>query len=82
MRYYKKIDGDYITMIGTGYGGEEITENEYNTIIGVIQNKPQRTDTTDYRLKADLTWAEYKVEPVEEDIDDTEALNIIMGVSE
>lgn len=83
MRYYKTINGNYIDAIGTGNGGTEITEAEYNEILSVIHNKPQGTDTTDYRLKTDLTWETYEVEPIEElDIDDAEALNIIMGVEE
>ena len=59
MRYYKTIDDGYITAIGTGGGGTEITESEYNEIMTVIQNKPPRTETTDYHLKTDLTWEAY-----------------------
>lgn len=81
MRYYKIIESGYIAGIGTGGGGTEITQEEYNTIMGVIQEKPTGTATTDYRLKEDLTWEEYELppEPVNPEIDDTEALNIIMG---
>ena len=84
MRYYKLIEGGYILAIGTGGGGTEITENEYNSIMTVIQNKPQGTETTDYRLKTDLTWEEYEFPPTPEDYDisDEEALEIITGGDE
>jgi len=61
MRYYKTIVDNYITSIGTGGGGTEITETEYNTILSVIQQKPARTATTDYRLiDGELTWEQYE----------------------
>ena len=56
MRHYKRIDSDYITMIGMGDGGVEITETEYDSILSVIQNKPEETAVIGYRLKTDLTW--------------------------
>lgn len=64
MRYYKLIENGYITAIGTGGGGTEITGQEYVEIMSVIQNKPPRTATTDWRLKFDLTWEEYgRIDP-------------------
>ena len=63
MRYYKQIEGNYIIAIGTGGGGTEITEIEYDDILTIIHNQPQATETTDYRLKTDLTWEQYQVEP-------------------
>lgn len=85
MRFYKSIESDYITAIGTGGGGVEITETEYNEIMSVIQNKPPRTETTDYHLKEDLTWEAYERE--EEPMDDIElgpqdALDSIFGGAE
>lgn len=84
MRYYKHIENGNILAIGTGGGGVEITEQEYNTIMSVIQNKPARTETTDYHLKTDLTWEEYEREPEEpsDDIDAEEALDILTGGAE
>lgn len=81
MRFYKQIDNGYILAIGTGSGFEEITEEEYNTILSIVHNKPPRTDTTDYRLREDLTWEEYPVDPPDPDpdIDDAELLEILMG---
>lgn len=82
MRYYKLIDGNYITAIGMGLSGTEITQEEYDSLMTIIENKPPRTETTDFRLKTDLTWEEYEVEPPTDDIDDTEALEIILGGAE
>ena len=83
MKYYKYIENGYILAVGTGGGGEEITEEEYNEIMDVIRNKPKRTETTDYHLRIDLTWEEYEVEPPEPDdeITDTELVDILLGVS-
>ena len=82
----RQIDGNYILAIGTGAGGTEITESEYNEIMTAIQNKPPRTETLDYRLKTDLTWESYEHEPEPEpepdDSDKAEAYDILMGVSE
>lgn len=81
MRYYKIIEDGYITAIGTGGGGTEITEVEYTTIMSAIQSKPPRTETTDYHLKTDLTWESYEREPdpPSEEIDAEEAMSILIG---
>lgn len=78
---YKYVDNGYILAVGTGGMGEEITEGEYNEIMSVIHNKPPRTDTTDYRLRDDLTWEEYPIDPpdLDPEIDDAEAFEIIFG---
>lgn len=80
MSYYKQTSNGYIMAVGTG-GGTEITEAEYNEILAVIQNKPARTETTDFRLKEDLTWEAYQIDPPDPDpeIDDSEAWDIIFG---
>ena len=82
MRFYKDINNGYILAIGTGGGGTEITETEYNIIMSVIHSKPQRTETTDYHLKTDLTWEAYD-RPVGPDPDPEltpeEALDILLG---
>lgn len=83
MKYYKIIEDEYILAIGTDTGGEEITEAEYEEIMAVIRNKPERTETTDYRLKEDLTWEEYEVDPPgpyePTDEDKAEAYDILVG---
>lgn len=81
MRFYKNIENNYITAIGTGGGGEEITESEYDAIMSVVQNKPHRTETTDFHLKEDLTWEEYeRIDPdPPEELTAEEALEILLG---
>ena len=83
MQYNKQTSNNYILAIGTGYGGTEITEAEYNEIMAIIQNHPT-AEGKGYRLKADLTWEEYDLPPVPEPSDDDEistdeALNILLG---
>ena len=88
MRYYKTIDSGYIISIGTGSGGEEITEQEYAEILATIRNKPTAREGFDYRLKTDLTWEEYAMPPVEPEPyeptieDKAEAYDILMGEEE
>ncbi len=81
MRYYKQIDNGYIASIGMGNGFEEIAPEEYNEILAVIHDKPSATETTDYRLRENLTWEAYPVDPPDPDpeINDEELLEILMG---
>ena len=84
MRFYRIVDGNYITAIGKGNLGSEITKTEYNEILAFIQTKPQNTATKDYRLKTDFTWEEFEL-PVPDpdpDIDDSEIVSILTGGAE
>lgn len=83
MRYYKQTANNCIIAIGTGAGGTEITEAEYNDIMAIIQSCP-KVEGKGYRLKADLTWEEYDLPPEpepsdEDELSDAEALNILLG---
>ena len=84
MRFYKDIQNGFIAAIGTGGGGVEITETEYETILEAIRNKPSRTDTTDYHLREDLTWEEYeRIEPPDESEPSAEeVVDILLGGSD
>lgn len=82
MRFCKYVSGGYIIGIGTGNGGTEITETEYSEILAAVRNKPAATETTDYRLRTDLTWEEYAVEPQPYEPtaeDKAESYDILMG---
>lgn len=83
MRFYKQIENSYILSVGTGgRGGTEVSEAEYRMILDVIHAKPEATGNTDYRLRGDLTWEAYEVDPLEpeeDELTDEEALEIIMG---
>jgi hypothetical protein len=84
MRYYKVIENDYILLIGIGEGGEEITEAEYSSIMGIIRNRPTAQEGYGYRLTAELEWKLYELPPVEEaeeaTAEDYEAALAEMGV--
>ena len=85
MRYFAQYsDENFLISIGTGYGGTEITEVEYNNILSVIRSRPTPPAGFDYRLKADLTWEQYELPPEPErsdtdEITDDEAMAIILG---
>lgn len=77
------MSGAYIITIGVGLDGTEIAEDEYNEILSTIQNRPQ-AEGKGYKLKTDLTWEEYNMPSIpkpsdEDELSDTEALNIILG---
>ena len=80
-KYYKNIDGDHITAIGTGIGDVEITKEEYEAILEIISSRPIPEVGYDYKLKTDLTWELTEAPAVDDDPDITadEALNIILG---
>jgi hypothetical protein len=69
MRYNKNVQGGYILAIGTGAGGEEITEQEYAAIKAVIDARPAPPDGYGYRLTATEIWEQYALPPVEDDPD-------------
>lgn len=54
---YKQIEDNILVAIGEskaiGEGQIEMTEEEYNTILSVIQNKPEDTETIIYKLNAE-----------------------------
>lgn len=82
-RFYEINDGTYINCYGRGgHSGVDISEERYNAILDAVDNMPKDTDTTTYRLKVDLTYEPIAIDPVEVDIDDSEALGILMGVTE
>ena len=81
MDYSKEIENGYIIGAWSGLDrGEEISEEEYQTIYTALINPPERKDGYYYKLKTDLTWDEikddYEAEPTEED--DTAAMLVDM----
>ncbi len=82
MLYFKVVNNGYITAIGTGNGGTEITETEYTEIASVISNRPTDTSEFWHGLREDLTWEEYPapVAPPEPDESSAEEIvNILTG---
>ena len=94
MRYYKQISDDCIIAIGTGNGGVEITEAEYNALLAEIREK---ADLVDKLYAGEITmddvptdWQEEIQRRVneriaadgaaeEQDISAEEALEILLG---
>ena len=92
MRYYKILKNDILFAIGTGCGGTEITEAEYNALLFEIWEK---ADLVNQLYKGEITvdvvpaeWRDEIQQRVDErliDIDDDpeltaeEALNVIVG---
>ena len=94
MRYYKQISDTYLTAIGTGYGGTEITEAEYNALLAEIREKAALVDKL---YGGEITIADVPTDwqeeiqrrvderiaaegtAAEQDIPAEEALDIILG---
>ena len=95
MRYYAQYnDTGKLVAIGTGYGGEEITESEYNALLSEIREKAALVDKL---YSGEITIAEVPTdwqaeiqrrvderiaaegEAAEQDISAEEALDIILG---
>ena len=94
MRYYKQLSDSHIIAIGTGLGGTEITEAEYNALLSEIREKSAMVDKlyggeiTIDEVPAD--WQEEIQRRVDErvaaegsaeeqDISADEALDILLG---
>lgn len=98
MRYFKLKQNDgSLVAIGTGLGGIEITESEYNALLQEIREKIQLVDSlysgTITIEDVPAEWQEEILRRVDEmiaqqgaaedqDIPAEEALDIILGVSE
>ena len=95
MRYYAQYnDSGKLIAIGTGYGGTEITEAEYNALLSEIREKSAMVDKL-YSGEIDIgdvptAWQEEIQRRVDErvaaegsaeeqDISAEEALNILLG---
>lgn len=94
MRCYARYKNDKLVSIGTGLGGTEITESEYNTLLSEIREKAALVDKL---YSGEITiadvpedWKEEIQRRVDEciaaegaaeeqDISAEEALNIILG---
>ena len=94
MRYNKQTFNNYILAIGTGYGGTEITEAEYNALLAEIREKAALVDKLySGEITIDAVPAEWQEEiqrrvderiaaegsAEEQDIPAEEALDILLG---
>lgn len=70
--YQKNVENGYIVSLVKGVSNGNITEEEYNTILDIISNKPTPPQGYDYKLREDLTWELYELPaPEPEDGDAT-----------
>lgn len=94
MRFYAKYDETKLLYIGTGPGGTEITEAEYNTLLSEIREKAALVDKLySGEITIDDVPSEWQEEiqrrvderiaaegsAEEQDISAEEALDIILG---
>ena len=94
MRFYAKYDREKLLYIGTGPGGTEITEAEYNALLAEIREKAALVDKLySGEITIDAVPVEWQEEiqrrvneriaaegaAEEQDLSAEEALNIILG---
>ena len=63
--FYKYISDKYIIGVGTGAGSEEISEQEYNSILDKINNRPEAPEGYSYRLTTAMEWESCEVPKTE-----------------
>ena len=79
MRYYRCDEDGLLVSVGTGLGNTEITEAEYNEIMGIIKNRPRAESGFEYVLTSSLSWECREKAMVQRELTDSEALSIILG---
>ncbi len=83
--YYKIVEDGFVTGFGTN-GNDEvtwITETEYNALADMIAAIPTAPEGYAYMIQDDpREWVLVELPPdLDEDIDDAEALEILLGGS-
>ena len=62
--YRKVIENGYITAVGTGIDGDNISKAKYDEIIGIIHSAPKAPEGYQYTLRAsDLEWELSEIPP-------------------
>lgn len=75
--YGKYESNGYIIGLSIGAGtGDEITEDEYNTILNKINNRPTAPEGFTYRLTTALEWELVELPPIENNEDSEDELII------
>lgn len=67
--FYRIVADGIISVIGTGNGGESITEAEYNHIKSIISSRPAAPEGFGYRLTESLEWELYEIPEEEAEAD-------------
>lgn len=83
MRYYKIVVNGYLVAVGTGAGGIEITEHEYNDLLLLIAGKPAAPEGHAYRITEAGEYVLVEIPYVEPDMNEEltvdEAYEILTG---
>lgn len=82
MRYYAQYENDKLVAIGTGYGGTEITKEEYETLKSEIREKASLVDQL---YREEITISDVPTEWQEEiqrRVDERIAMNEAMAEEE
>lgn len=75
--YGKYVNNGYIIGLSIGsVTGDEITEDEYNTILDKINNRPTAPEGFTYRLTTALEWELCELPPIENNEDSEDELII------
>lgn len=75
--YGKYVNNGYIIGLSIGsVTGDEITEDEYNTILDKINNRPTAPEGFTYRLTTALEWELVELPPIENNEDSEDELII------
>ena len=83
MGKYKIVVDGYIVCVGIGDRGTPITEEEYRAILLAVDNRPEDTEDTIFKLNEELEWEECERPPIPEpDLTDSEIIDIIFGGAE
>lgn len=76
--FFKSVVNDYILGVGIGDGGTKITQVEYNELTEAFHSMPEREGYF-YKLRTNLTWEEFENVSESDEVDDSEALEILLG---
>ena len=81
MNYRKVVIDGYIIGVGETMAEGNITSDEYSRLTEIFSTMPEAPEGYYYMLREDETWEliEKKPEPTDPEIDDSEALEILLG---
>lgn len=84
MNYRKVVINGYIVGIGETLADANIGAEDYARLTAVFSTMPEAPDGYYYMLREDETWEliEKEPEPIDPELTDSEALSILLGVSE
>ena len=79
MEYLKIVQNGYIMSLHIVISGGNCGEAEYNSLLALFGNRPEAPSGYWYLLRADTLEWELVEAPENDDVDDAEALAILLG---